>query len=409
MLYYISMLYFSELKNKKVYTEDNISFGKLKDIIFLALDTPTVTKLVVKTKSEDDLIIPLKYLVKMNGGITVGKNFQETKLDENELYLGDNLLDNQIIDISGSKIVRVNDVVIQDKPGYYVAGVDIGLLGILRWFGLEDYLLRLLGRLGIKITSNFLSWGDVHPLELTRGHVKIKKEQTKLDKIRPEDLADYLERTNTSNINRVLKIMDEKTATDVINNLSINYQTSLFKQFTSEKAAKILANMDSEEGVDILLTLSKKKREKIMSFLDDKTFKEIEYLLSLSKTPIGNILTTEFLTVESTDRAKEVIANIKRETHDFYTLNDIYVVNKDQQLVGVFDLHELLLQKAETRVYKFMNQNLSMIYLSTPEIVALRKIVKYKINNLPVVDKDKHLLGVVRFDDVIDLFLSQYE
>lgn len=403
------MLYFSELKNKKIYTDDNISFGKLKDIIFLASDTPTVTKLVVKTKAEGDLIIPLKYLVKMNGGITVGKNFQETKLEENELYLADNLLDNQIIDISGNKIVRVNDVVIQDKPGYYIAGVDIGLLGILRWFGLEDHILRLLGRLGVKITSNFLSWGDVHPLELTRGHVKIKKEQNKLDKIRPEDLADYLERTNSANINRVLKIMDEKTATDVINNLSINYQTALFKQFTSEKAAKILANIDSEEAVDILLTLSKKKREKIMSFLDDKTFKEIEYLLSLSKTPVGNIITTEFLTVESTDRAKEVIASIKKETYDFYTLNDIYVVNKEKQLVGVFDLHELLLQKSETRVYKFMNQNLSMIYLSTPEIVVLRKIVKYKINNLPVVDKDKHLLGVVRFDDVIDLFLRQYE
>lgn len=403
------MLYFSELKNQKVYTEDNIFFGKLKDIIFQVSDTPTVTKLVIKTKSDPELVIPIKYLVKMNGGITVGKNFQETKLEDNELYLANNLLDNQIIDIAGNKIVRVNDVVIQDKPGYYIAGVDIGLLGLLRWFGLEDLLLRILGRLGIKLTSQFLSWGDIHPLELSRGHVKIKKEQTKLDKIRPEDLADYLEMTNTSNISRILKVLDEKTATNVINNLSINYQTGLFKQFTSEKAAKLLANMDSEEAVDILLTLSKKKREKIMSFLDDKTFKEIEYLLSLSKTPIGKVLTTEFLIAESTDRVKEVIKKIKTETQDFYTLNHVYVINKEKQLVGVFDLHELLLQKPETRVYKFMTQNLSMIYLTTPEIVVLRKIVKYKISSLPVVDKDRRILGVIRFDDVIDSFLREYE
>ncbi len=403
------MLYFSELKNKKVYTEDNIFFGRLKDIIFLVSDTPTVTKLVVKTKKDDELVIPMKYLVKMNGDVILGKNFEETKLEDNELYLASNLLDNQVIDISGNKIVRVNDVVIQDKPGYYIAGVDIGLLGLLRWFGLEDFLLRILGRLGVKITSNFLSWGDVHPLELTRGHVKIKKEQTKLDKIRPEDLADYLEKTNTSNISRILKVLDEKTATNVVNSLSINYQTGLFKQFTSEKAAKLLSNMDSEEAVDILLTLSKKKREKIMSFLDDKTHKEIEYLLSLSKTPIGKILTTEFLTTESTDRVKEVIAKIRKEADDFYTLNHVYVVNKEKQLVGVFDLHELLLQKSETRVYKFMTQNLSVIYLTTPEIVVLRKIVKYKINSLPVVDKDRHILGIVQFDDVMDSFLKTYE
>ncbi len=403
------MLYFSELKNKRVYTEDNIFFGRLKDIIFQVSDTPTVTKLVIKTKTDPDVVVPLRYLIKMNGGIILGKNFQTVRLDDNELYLVNNLLDNQIIDIAGNKIVRVNDVVIQDKPGYYIAGVDIGILGILRWFSLEDYILRLFGKLGIKLTSQFLSWGDVHPLELTRGHVKIKKEQAKLDKIRPEDLADYLEKTNTSNINRILRVMDERTATDVINNLSINYQTGLFKQFSSEKAAKLLASMDPEETVDILVTLSKKKREKIMSFLDDKTFKETEYLLNLSKTPIGHILTTEFLTAEPTDRVKEVIAKIKKETEDFYTLSHVYVVNKDQQLVGVFDLHELLLQKSETRVYRFMTQNLSLIYLSTPEIVVLRKIVKYKLNSLPVVDRDKHLLGIVRFDDVIDSFLRAYE
>ena len=80
---------------------------------------------------------------------------------------------------------------------------------------------------------------QIHPLELTRGHVKIKKELKKLQKIRPEDLADYLERTNVSNISRILNVIDEKTATDVIENLNINYQTELFRQFEPKKAAKI--------------------------------------------------------------------------------------------------------------------------------------------------------------------------
>ncbi len=403
------MLYFSELKGKKVFTEDNIFIGKLKDIIFLASDNPLTTKLVVKAKKEPELIIPFDYLKKINGNIIISKNFQTSELSENELFLVSNLLDNQIIDISGDKIVRVNDVAIQDKPGYYIAGVDIGVLGILRWLGVENFIIRALIKLGVRLKSNFLSWADVYPLELTRGHVKIKKEQTKLEKVRPEDLADYLEKTNILNARGVLNVLDEKKAAEVISNLNINYQTELFKQFSSEKAAKILSSIDPEEAVDVLLTLSKKRREKVMSYLSGETYKEMSYLLNLSKTPVGKVLRTEFLAADPYLRAKEVVEKVKKETGDFYSLYYIYVVNKDGQLVGVFSLHELLLQNPETQAYKFMVQNLSVIHLSTPEIIVIRKMVKYKLQSLPVVDNEKHIVGVVTFDDVIVSFLKNYE
>ncbi|MEK7070580.1 MAG: CBS domain-containing protein, partial [Patescibacteria group bacterium] len=279
-------------------------------------------------------------------------------------------------------------------------GVDIGFLGILRWIGIEDIITRIYNKFGVKLTSRFLSWADIQALELTRGHVKIKKEQTKLDKIRPEDLADYLEQTNVENIKGVLKVLSRKKAAEVINNLNLNYQTALFKQLESEEAAKIVHLMDPEEAADILATLSKKKREKIYGMLSDATFNEINYLITMSKTPIGNLLTTEFVSVAPDQRVKEIISKIKSETGDFNALSYVYVVNKEKQLVGVFDLHQLLLQNAETPIYKFMTQNLTVIYLTTPVQVALQKLIKYKLFALPVVDKDKHLLGVVMFDDI---------
>lgn len=404
------MLYFSELKGKNVYTEDNIYIGQLKDIIFLvSADNPQITKLVLKSRENPETIIPIEALKKLNDRLTISKNYEVSDLKEDELFLAKNLLDNQIIDIAGNKVVRVNDVVIQDKPGFFVAGVDIGLLGVLRWFGLENVFTKVLSRFRIKPTSQFLSWADIHPLELTRGHVKIKKEQAKLRNIRPEDLADYLEETNVANAGHVLDILDAQKAVEVISNLNVNYQSALFKQFRSEKAAKIIAKLDPEDAVDILLTLSKKKREKILSFLSDESFKEIDYLLSLSKTPIGSILTTEFLTVQPDQTVKEIVAEIQKETSDFYSLNYVYIVNKEKQLVGVIDLHELLLQRKDIQVYKFMSQDLIIVHLATPEIVVLRRLVKYKLAALPVVDKEKRMLGIVRFDDVMDLFLNEYE
>src|SRR3990167_5576464 len=106
------MLYFSELKGRPVYTEDNVNVGTLNDVIFLAQENPILTKVVLKTKLDPSSIISMKYIKRINGGIVLQKNFHISKLEENELYISKNLLDNQIIDIAGDKIVRVNDVAI---------------------------------------------------------------------------------------------------------------------------------------------------------------------------------------------------------------------------------------------------------------------------------------------------------
>ena len=402
------MLYFSELKNKKIYTEDNIYVGKLKDMVFQASEAPNITNLIAKSHKKD-LMIPLTYLNSINNEIIINKGFKTSELKENELYMTQNLLDNQIIDITGDKLVRVNDIAIQDKPGYFISGVDIGLLGIMRWFGLDDYLIRLSRKFNINLASQFLSWGDIHPLELSRGHVKIKKELTKLQKVRPEDLADYLERTNVSNISRILNVIDEKTATDVIENLNINYQTELFRQFEPKKAAKIIAKIDSEDAADILISLSKKRRKDILEALDTKAFNKISNILNLSKTPVGHLLTSEYLALPSSDRVKDVIYKINDNTREYFALFYIYVVNENEELVGVFNLHELLLEKQETPVYKFMHQDLITIHLNTPEAIVLRKLVKYKLYSLPVVNKENKIIGVVTFDDVIDRGIKNYE
>lgn len=400
------MIYFSELKNKKVYTEDNVFVGHLRDLVFRASETPLITKLVVRNQNKENMMVPVEFLKKMHGDlgdVILRKHYELKDLSEDEMFVGKNLLDNQIIDIAGDKMVRVNDVAIQEKPEFILAGVDIGVLGILRWFGLEDRANRLLGAFKVNLTSRFLSWGDIQTLELTRGHVKIKKEQTKLDKIRPEDLADYLEQTNVSNIRNIIKMLDVQRAADVINNLNLNYQIELFKQYDGEEAAKIVKHMDAEEAADLLASLTKKKRDRIMELVDEKTRKDIEYLLKLSKSPVGEIITTEYLTVGPQQTVREVIDQVRQVTRDFNDMHYVYVLNKENQLVGVFSLHELLLQNLDNHVFKFMNPNVTVVYLSTPESVVLTKLLKYKLYALPVVDQARHIIGLVTFDDVSEL------
>ena len=119
-------------------------------------------------------------LKKMNGAITIKDNFKQTSLSDEDLSLLRNLLDKQIIDVEGHKVVRVNDVTIQEKennnPSYYISGVDIGFRGILRWLKLEDAALPLYRLTKWDSHPHFLSWTAVQPLELARGNVQLKKD-----------------------------------------------------------------------------------------------------------------------------------------------------------------------------------------------------------------------------------------
>ena len=100
---------------------------------------------------------------------------------------------------------------------------------------------------------------------------------------------------------------------------------------------------------------------------------------------------------------------INEKTREYFVLFYVYVLNEKEELVGVFNLHELLLQKHETPVYKFMHQNLITIHLNTPEAIVLRKLVKYKLYSLPVINKENKIIGAVTFDDVIDSGIKHYE
>lgn len=404
------MLYFSELINKKIHTEDKIEVGILKDFIFLASENPIITKIVIKNVNGQNLIVSTDYLIKINSSLIIEKEYLSTYLEENELYLVKNLLDKQIIDLKGNKIVRVNDVALnQEKEKLIVAGVDIGILGLIRrirFLG-GDNLYKFLSRFSFRPTSQFLSWADVQPLELIRGQVKLKKKEEKLHKVKPEDLADYLERTNVINVRKFLKILDTEKAADVISNLNINYQTSLFKSFRPEKAARFLSFIDPDEAVDVLLTLPKSKRENILELLEDKIKTDILKLLELSKNTIGGLITTEYICVKSNESVREVIDKIKKNTFDFSTLDYVYVTNKQEELVGVFSLHEILLQNLDTPVYKFMTQNVIVIHFTTPEEIVIKKMLKYRLYALPVIDEKKHIQGLITLDDLSSIILKK--
>lgn len=402
------MIYFSELKGRKVYSEDQIEIGVLEDMIFLAAESSQITKIVVRAFHGDKLIIPISYFKRFSNPIIVGKDYNTSKLQDNELFILKNLLDKQIIDLTGNKLVRVNDVAINEKEPLSVMGVDISILAIFRWLGLENFLIKLHKLMRINLTAGILSWTEVQPLELTHGRVKLKTREQRLQKIRPEDLAVYLEKTNIRNIGKILNTLEDQYVAKVIGNLNLNYQNALFRQFPVERTAKVLSIIAPDESTDILLSLSAIRREQIIANLSVEKKKEIMKLINLSKTDIGKLITTEFMTVSPGDDVHTIIERIKKETIGYFYFNVIYVVNEKKQLIGVFNLHELLQQNLDNQVYKFMAQNVVSLYLTTPIETAIKKMYKYRLHSLPVINKNSQVVGIITTDDLTrTLFLDK--
>lgn len=397
------MLYLSELLGKKVYGKDTTLIGSLTDLLFVSSEVPYITKIQVTIPKKGHVLYPISSIKRINGIIEIDQ-VEEVHLGENEVFIRMNLLDQQIIDIKGNNIVRVNDVLIQEKPTFVISGIDIGWTGILRWFGIEDGLSKIIKR---PIPHKLLPWGEIQPLELARGRVVLNREENKLKSIAPEDLADYLEKTTIHNAIKILSLVNQETASEVIQNLNINFQTQIFRQMTPETAAQIVTFADPDEAADLLLTVSEEKQEHILSLLSPQKKKELMFLLSHAESAIGELMTTEFMTFYAEDTVKTVVDRIRSESSGYESFPYGYVLNKKDELIGVFSLHELLLQTDNVQLMKFVNQNVTVIYLTTPKLLAIKRMLKYKLRAVPVIDTNKQMLGIVTFDDAVEPILEK--
>ncbi|MDO8269866.1 MAG: CBS domain-containing protein [Candidatus Levybacteria bacterium] len=399
------MFYFSELVNRVVVNDNNKPLGKLKDLLFLAEEIPTITKLYVRKNKKKSFAIPIKDIKEINGRIVVNRDFVEKDIAEREFSLAKNLLNRQIIDVKGGKVVRVNDIAIQDKEEgaeYYIAGVDVGFRAILRWFKLEKPTIPLYKLLNLYSRPNFLSWGDIEPLELARGTVQLKKGVADLERMRPEDLADYLEKTNIRNMNKIISGLDEEYAANVIEDLNVNYQTALFKRFQPEQASKLIEALEPDEAVDILLTLPREKRIEILDSLGARKRNELKDLIKYSRTSVGKLINSEFISINSEITASEALSIVREKLPEHPFASYIYVMNNENLLVGVFPLSNLLLHEGDEPVFKFMEQDVIVVHLTTPKTIALKRMLKYRLYALPVIVDSKRMIGVVTFDDMME-------
>ncbi len=402
------MAYMSDLMGRLVADVDGEPVGHLEDLIASIrgeMPHPVIVALAVKRGGGLFLVPFPDVAVLLAPVIPLARRFQEIvpyHPGEHDLYLARDVLDKQIIDTDGVRVVRVNDLELARVNGhFYVANVDIGGWGLLRRLGLAKPAQTLVRRFKREMPQGIISWDDV---ELLPGDqpMRLKVSGEKITELHPADLAEIISDLTRAESGKLLESLDVKTVADTLEEVEPEFQASLVETMPDEKVADVLEEMAPDEAADLLAELPQDRSQELLNLMEDEEAEDVRKLLAYPDNSAGGIMTTEFVAVGPNLAAEQVISILRESAHEAENIFYIYVTDSEQHLVGVFSLKDLVLAKPDTPVTEFMHARVVSVNLLDSQDDAAQAVSKYNLVALPVVDDERRLHGIVTADDALD-------
>ncbi len=380
--------------------------GKFKDFVAsVSVTYPIVEAITIRTSDKKDINVPWEDVDKINKEIKLKVKYEdikEYKLKNRDIKLADEVLDKQVVDLEGKKLKRINDLQFATTKDYYrLIGADISFKGILRRLGLE----KIPAGLGIKLQDDNISWKDVDVLESNISRLKLKVPQYKLKKFHPADIAEIVDQLSINDSITILNSLDEEVAADALEEISPERQVTLFEEMDTNRAADLLEEMSPDDAADLIGDLSDERAKELMDLMDPEEAKDVEHLLRYPEDTAGGIMTTEFAAVSEELTASEILDKFREIAEEVESIYYIYAVSNSNDLAGVISLRELLLAEPTQKLKYFMTKDLITVDVMEEEHEVAKKIAKYNLIALPVVDNKNKIKGMVTIDDAIDIVL----
>lgn len=407
------MIYISSIIDKQVYDVWGNEVGLCIDILAGNTDNsfPHVAAISIKNKSGDSLLVPALQISSLFPGITL-----KVPADEitpfipkgNELYLKQHVLDHQIVDVEGRRVVRVNDIQVAfSKDGYVISGVDVGNLGLLRRLGLEKIAINIAHFLKRPFSKGVIAWNDVAYVE-EKDPLRLNKSREKISKLPPADIAMILSDLDRSTGQSLLEEMDNEILADALEESPTKTQIDVLTKMDAERAADVLEEMDPDEAADLLADMPEETSSELLELMEEDEAEDIRTLLEYPPDSAGGIMTTDFAWIYEGLSVSEAI-DFLRSSEDAQEVDDmyyIYVLDKKDHLVGVIYLRDLVMANPKTSVDKLMDDDPITVTPLTPQNDVAYLVAKYDLLSIPVVDETSEaMLGIVTLDDALDTVL----
>uniref|UniRef100_A0A7C9N7U5 CBS domain-containing protein n=1 Tax=Muribaculaceae bacterium Z82 TaxID=2304548 RepID=A0A7C9N7U5_9BACT len=405
------MLYLSQMIGEPVVDSSGERLGTISD---LAISTgevfPRITSLAFKGPGNVPFMISWRKYVDTfdDDGIVLGVDAHDIRfsyLQPDEVLLARDLMNRQIVDTQGLKVVRVNDLKLsQSGTQLRLLGAEVGIRGILR--GLHPLVEKAaVGAAKLfrkKIDEQIIAWNYMDLLDRDLSEVQLSVTHKRLDELHPADVADILEQLDPQQRANVFQHLDDAQATEAISEMEDEFQADFIEDLDEARAAGLLGSMDPDDAADIVRDLSYEKAETLLRLLGAEDASEIRRLLGYKDGTAGGMMTTQFVAVESDATVGETIEVLRDLPDDHPTVHYVYVTDEYEKLIGLLSLRTLVLTDPDRPVAEVMHDDVITVNPDETEEDVAADIFKYDIPAMPVVDEHGALLGIVTVDDAWD-------
>ncbi|GAC1378367.1 MAG: hypothetical protein NVSMB33_02380 [Ktedonobacteraceae bacterium] len=429
------MIFLSTLLRQSVYDIEGRRLGGLSDICVTLQETfPVVTALIVHSplgNSSNATIVPWSQVDSLEEPkiylVVKQSQIEAYTPRPDELLLRRDILDKQIVDTQGFRVVKVNDLKLaQIKKTVRLVGVDISGSGLLRRLGILAPIEQLSQVFSVRLSERTITWNYVEPIQMVKAtgvtgqlalagagagvgaggvvpQVQLNVSHTKLADLRPADIADILEQLDVEEAGAVLGALDTETAADALNEVEARLQSEILSELDPERASDLLEALAPDDAADMLADIPQHEAERLLSLMPVNDAQPIRDLLRYGAETAGGIMTNEVLSLSQNLTVEEALVYLRQHSAHLEMIYYLYIVDAEQRLVGVVSLRELVVAEPTIHLQDLMNKDVLKVNIDTDQEEVAHIISKYDLLGVPVVDANNHLVGLITVDDVIDV------
>jgi len=406
-------LYLSAVIGRSVINSKGDELGTLRDLIMVPGEVfPEVSHIVFKSRKGlktlpwNEVALFTHVVISTTSANPPGLAAYTPQ--EGEILVKRDLLDKQIVDVDGAKVVRVNDIKLGNiNSKLCIFSVDIGFRGLLRRLNYERLGEKIAGILRKDIPHAEISWEYVQPLEANSSRLALNIARDQMNEIHPADLADIIENIPIQSIRTVLESIDAETTGDTIYELEADMRNLVISQLNDEQVTDILEEMEPDEAADVLSDLPEEKAQELLEMMDQEDAEDIQELLEHEEDSAGGLMTPEYFRLTSEITVGRALEMVRECADDVETIYYGYVVDTEDRLEGVVSLKELLLNPPETHITDVMEENIKFVHVDAEPEDMLETLAKYDLIAIPVLDEDDRMAGIVTVDDVLAHYLPR--
>lgn len=404
-----NLLYLTELQGLKVYDLKSRVLGHVKDAALVPLiDSVRIDRFLIGGD-------PAWFTIRFDQVSTItlsGIHLRDETLtpyhrDEYMLRVGRDLLDQQIIDAHGRKVVRVTDVTfevkrIEDSDVLWVLEVDVGLRSVFRRVVQGLIPARWIRRLQSRIPPNSIRWEFCNILEADpQRRLRLNISNQLLEDMHPADLADIVEELSPEDREAIFATIDSEVAAEALSEVDPDIQASIIESLETEKAADIIEEMSPDEAADVLAELEDETSEEILEEMETAPKTEVRELLEFEEDTAGGMMNTEYVALHENATVADAIAGIRGNEELVENLNVVFMVDADEKLVAAVPVARLFLAEGSARLKDLAYDLLLQAPVDESQDRVTELFDKYNLLTLPVVDEEGKLAGVITADDII--------